>query len=384
MNEKVLFVDDEPNVLAGYERQLRKRFTTETATSGEAGLTALGTRGPFGVVVSDMRMPGMDGAQFLARVRARHPDVVRILLTGFADVTSAIAAVNQGNIFRFLTKPCPADTLATALDDGLSQYRLVVAERELLDKTLRGSVHVLGEVLGLVNPTAFGRAIRVQQLVKSLAELVEGAGNWEVDVATILSQLGWISVPEPVLAAAARGADLTPEERHQMESYTGFARDLLRPIPRLERVLEIIAYQDKPFGGSDQPLADRVGKDLPLGSRVLKVAFDFDTLVARGVPRLQSLAQLQSRTGAYDPDILAALDTLIHRESQPECQDLPVSQVVCGMILAEDIFSDAGVLLLSKGYQITEAVKRRLEVIAAHGRTTRRIRVLVPRGLRTS
>src|SRR5204863_3078931 len=132
-------------------------------------------------------------------------DAVRMLLTGYADLRQAIEVVNRGAIFRFLTKPCAPDALAAALDAALAQHRLVTAERELLDRTLRGSVQVLGEVLSLVNPTAFGQVVRVQRLVRELAGLIDGAGAWEIDVAAVLSRLGCVAVSEAVLAAVNRG-----------------------------------------------------------------------------------------------------------------------------------------------------------------------------------
>ena len=160
MTEKILCVDDEPNVLQACRRQLRKRFHIETADGGEQALQAIAGQDPYAVIVSDMRMPGMDGIQFLARAKELTPNSVRIMLTGNSDQQTAIEAVNEGNIFRFLTKPCPAESLAKAIAAGVEQYRLVTAEKELLEKTLRGSIKVLTEVLSLVNPTAFGRAAR--------------------------------------------------------------------------------------------------------------------------------------------------------------------------------------------------------------------------------
>lgn len=377
MSEKILFVDDEPNVLAAYERQLRKRYTIETATSGDVGLTALAERGPFAVIVSDLRMPGIDGVQFLARVRERHPESVRLLLTGYADIQHAMDAVNQGSLFRFLTKPCPHEMLCGALDAAIAQYRLITAERELLDKTLRGSLQVLGEVLALANPTAFGRALRAQQLIRELGEVIEGARGWEVDVAAVLSQLGCIAVPEAVLTAASRGAELRPDERKQMETHPGVARDLLKPIPRLDQVVQIIAYQDKPFVASARPSLEKCGKEIPLGARLLKVVLDFDALLTRGVPRSQAVSHLESRTGEYDPDVLAALAFIIRRASAVEIREVTILELLPGMVLAEDLYSDVGVLLLSKGNPITGTLKRRLEATIILGRSPKLIRVLV-------
>jgi len=105
MNEKILFVDDDLNILHSFKRNLRKHFNIATASGGEEGLEKLTQDGPFAVVVSDMRMPGMNGTQFLSQVREKYPNIVRILLTGQADMKDAIEVVNQGQIHQFLTKP---------------------------------------------------------------------------------------------------------------------------------------------------------------------------------------------------------------------------------------------------------------------------------------
>jgi FixJ family two-component response regulator len=134
MTDKVLFVDDEKDVLSGYQRLLHKDFAVTTAQSGQLGLTALKELGPYAVVISDMRMPGMSGAEFLSQVRQKAPETVRMLLTGHADLDSAIEAVNEGNIFRYLTKPCEKDALVRAIKTGMAQYRSATVERELAKK----------------------------------------------------------------------------------------------------------------------------------------------------------------------------------------------------------------------------------------------------------
>lgn len=137
MQHKVLFVDDDPNVLAGIRRQLRKKMPIETVESGSAGIEAIGTQGPFAVVVTDYCMPGMNGIEFLTRVRQASPETVRMLLTGSADLHAAIQAVNQGNIFRFLTKPCSPEQLVEAIDSGIKQYRRTHRERKFNQRTRR-------------------------------------------------------------------------------------------------------------------------------------------------------------------------------------------------------------------------------------------------------
>ncbi len=136
MTSKVLFVDDDMNVLTSFRLRLGRRFDITTLLGGEQGLEALDDEGPFAVVITDQRMPNMDGITFLGELRKRAPDTVRMMLAGNTDLTTAIKAVNEGSIFRFFTKPCPLDDLASAIEVGLEQYNLVTAERELRDVQL--------------------------------------------------------------------------------------------------------------------------------------------------------------------------------------------------------------------------------------------------------
>ena len=154
---KILCVDDESNVLQGIKRQLRKQFHIDVAEGGQKGLEAITGNGPYAVVVSDMRMPGMDGAEFLAKVKRCAPQTVRMMLTGNSDQQTAIEAVNKGSIFRFLNKPCSTEDLVAAISDGIEQYRLITVEKEVLEQTLGGSIKILSNVLALASPE-IGRA----------------------------------------------------------------------------------------------------------------------------------------------------------------------------------------------------------------------------------
>jgi len=212
MSDKILFVDDEPILLQGYQRLLRKDFQISTAVGGAAALLLVKQEGPFGVIVSDMRMPEMNGIEFLTRVRKLAPDTVRIMLTSGSDLDVAIHAVNEGNIFRFLSKPENKDTLAKTLTDSLAQYHLVCAEKELLENTLRGTVYVLTEVLSLVSPAAFSRAARVRRYVQHVVTKLSLAHPWKYEVAAMMSQLGCVTLDPNTLETVYSGQDLSPEE----------------------------------------------------------------------------------------------------------------------------------------------------------------------------
>lgn len=361
MADKILFVDDDPNILAAFQRQLRKQFVLETAQGGNEGLEALVRRGPFSVIVSDLRMPEMDGIQFLSRVRSLAPDSVRMMLTGNADLHAAVAAVNEGHIFRFLTKPCAPEVLTKALSAGLGQYHLIIAERELLGKTLRGTIKVLSDVLALVNPEAFGRATRITRLVKKIALRMSVDDVWQVETAASLCQLGCVMLPPESLKKLSAGQPLTPEEVQLLDMHPFIASDLLVNIPRMHGIAEIIAYQGKHFDGSGIPHEVRKEGDIPLGARILKVVIDFDTLEARGISKADILLDLKRRSGYYDPKVIAALEAIVRVEEGYEVRQLAVAQLADGMILAQDVLTRDGRLLIARGYQVSKTMRERLK-----------------------
>jgi DNA-binding NtrC family response regulator len=192
MAEKILLVDDDNSVLDGYRRSLSREFVLETALGGQQALQLATDSGPYAVVVSDMRMPGMDGIQVLSKIKALSPDTIRVMLTGNADMETAVNAINEGSIFRFLNKPCSKEVMAKTLTAALVPYRLVNAEKQLLEQTLSGSMQVLTEVLSLVNPAAFSRAERARRYIHHIVTAMNLGNPWQYEVAAMTSQLGCV------------------------------------------------------------------------------------------------------------------------------------------------------------------------------------------------
>jgi response regulator RpfG family c-di-GMP phosphodiesterase len=378
MAEKVLFVDDDRQILEAYQFMLGREFAVEIAVGGMDAQIALASQGPFAVIVSDLRMPGMDGIELLQLARERSPDTIRIMLTGNANMEAAMEAVNEGNIFRFLAKPCSTETLAKALRAALQQYRLVMAEKELLSKTLSGSIQLLTEVLSMVNPTAFGRSARVRRLAGQLAAALRLENTWEVEIAAMLSQLGCITIPEETLQNIYQGNKLDAADLKWLQSYPQIGHDLLRHIPRMEVIAEIIAYQEKLFNGGGVPQDERRGANIPLGARILKLALDYDKLIESHLTSSEALKELQGRPNWYDPFILAALETVLAREVRYEPRWAHIHELKTDMILAEDIVSLKGMLLIKQGQEVTRSLCLRLNNFRAWGAITEPIKVLAP------
>lgn len=362
--EKILFVDDERNVLEGIQRQLRKRYAVEVADGGPAGLEALATKGPFAIVVSDFRMPGMDGAHFLGKVKERAPETVRMMLTGQADMKAVIDAINEGAIFRFITKPASPDNLIEVLEAGVNQYRLIRAEKELLEETLTGSLKALSDVLALVNPEAFGRASRLKRYVSGLAEHMSLANRWQYEIAAMLSQIGTIILPPDLQAKINKGEQLTSNEIQAMHQCPASGADLIANIPRMGDIAEMIAYQHKHYDGGGIPRDDRREQNIPLGARLLKVALDFDSQRIRGFTRHEAYDQLVQRSSRYDPAVLQALKMVFIPEEHYRTISVTLKELMPNMILAEEVTDEKGALLVAKGYELTEWMIERLKTLS--------------------
>lgn len=355
---EVLCVDDEAQVVEGLQATLRRHFSVTTALSGNEGLEAMRAT-HFDVVLSDMRMPGMNGAQFLKRARETAADTVRMLLTGYSDVESAIAAINEGHVFRFLTKPCPPDVLIPALHDGVEQHRLLVAERELLEKTLRGCVQALTEVLALASPRAFGRATRVRKLATSIAERMSYQPIWEIEVAAMLAQLGSISLPDVVASKLFSGQVLTPEEQVMVAHTPEVAAKLLEGIPRLERIREIVANSQRPdvLRGDEPP---------SLGARILRVVTDYDRFEMKGFSKADACATTRARAGSSDREVAETLSEIIGGVQKGRViEELSLSGLRVGMVLESDVYTKNGILLVAKGHEVTVSLLTRLRNVAS-------------------
>jgi response regulator RpfG family c-di-GMP phosphodiesterase len=308
-----------------------------------------------------MRMPVMDGAKFLTAVRAVAPDVTRLLLTGETDIQSAIKAVNEGQIFRFLTKPCPPELLIRSLEGAVEQNRLVTSERELLGQTLRGSIQALCDVLSVANPIAFGRGTRVKRLATKIAQALGVKEAWAIEVAAMMSQIGYVVLPSATVERVLAGKPLSPGERQMVDKVPAIARQVVDNIPRLEAVREILDHSLKTFSGVGATPGDPMrGEKIPLGARILRLAFDYDQLEDSGGSRQDILKTLAARTGAYDPRILAALGGLLPGIDQEGRRALKLLEIRSGMVVVEDIKTSTGTLLMARGNEITESSLQRL------------------------
>jgi response regulator RpfG family c-di-GMP phosphodiesterase len=373
MSERyVLCVDDEPMVLEGLERTLRQSFEVVTETKPLAALALLEKREhDFVAVMSDMRMPVMDGAKFLACAAEIAPNSTRLLLTGHAELNAAIAAVNTGRVFRFLCKPCSPNDLLAAVEAAAEQHQLRNVEKQLLEQTLTGSVRLLSEVLALTAPKIFTRNQQIQSYVLHLARSLGRADAWRFELAACLSMIGCAGLPEETLNRALSGATLDEQEARTFAEHPLTTHRLLKKIPHFEDVAEMILLQMDGVGGANAT------PDVRLGASMLRVARDVEQLVAGGATEAEAVAKLQPSCPAEHLELLKLLGGLSSPPSG-EIKELIVAQLTAQMVLEEDVKTKSGAVLVTAKKQLTLLLLERLLRFSRAGVVVEPIKVRIP------
>lgn len=384
MTDRVLLVvpgHREDGPLPPSVRVLAHDFTTHVAAPGVAALGAVSQRGPYAAIVVEGWPPTRQDLPLWNHVRAHSPETVVLALVQPAAVPAALAAVNDGTLFRVLLQPASIDAIAVALRAAARHYRRLRGDNDVLDRTMLGAIKVLTDVLALVSPQGFGRASRVRRLVRQIADAMGVERPWELEVAALLSQVGSLTIPEDVLMRAYRGIPLSSLDRQAYTAHPLAGGRIVASIPGLGDVAELITYQDKRFDGRGRPASGLVGSQIPLGARILKLALDADALHFAGVPELDALEELRARDGWYDPIAVEALATVLTARTEYRLRSLALADIKPGMILAGDIVDPHGVLLVARDQEVTLPMLGRLRHFARTARGEHVASVLVPETL---
>ena len=319
---KILVVDDDASMLEGLRRQLATEFDVTCASDARDALSIAVCDGPFEVAISDMRMPEINGVELFEEFAKLHPAVVRILLTGFADVETAIAAVNRGEVFRFLSKPCDVATLRDAARDGVVRHRLMRTEDDQLGQMRRGRVEALLGVLSLSNPAVHARAVAIKNLASEVLATLGEADRWDVEVAAMLSQFGAVTLPEATFDKLQRGFVLDAGEKELAAKLPQIVDDLLSEIPGLDCVREIIAEHV-----SELPEA-RISRN----GCLLRLVVEFEAMVSDGQPFEVIFAVLRLRHDGPAAMIISALESgCIVADLHRDVAEVSVEQLRPGM-----------------------------------------------------
>jgi response regulator RpfG family c-di-GMP phosphodiesterase len=409
----VLLVDDEPSVLSALRRLLRLNgYATEQATSAAEGLKLL-EEGPVDLVISDMRMPEMDGAAFLEQVSTHHPDTVRLLLTGYADMDATVAAINRGRIHRYIAKPWDDKDLLLLVKEALERRALERRNAELLALTQRQNeelqtltqsleqrvqartaeleqinqmlqlayeevdhqfttaMAVFSGLLEMRQGRIAGHARRVSNLAGRMARRLGMAERLCQDVvqAALLHDIGKLGYPDDMLnkpVSQYGPAELVRYHRHPIDGEAA-----LMALERLRPAALIVRQHHERIDGRGFP-DQLAGEDISLGARIVAAASDYDGLesghmaVQVYTPEQARLAIQQGVGSHYDAKVVAALFQALQelKEEAPQVVELEVRALRPRMVLAVDLLSPKGAILLAAGHAFDEAMIRRLVDLA--------------------
>ncbi len=375
--DRVLLVDDDTNLLSAMRRQLHNKFFLDTAASAVEGFALLKNSDPYGVIICDMQMPVCNGLQFLTKTIEISPLSVRLMLTGSIDQETATKAINQAQVYRFLKKPCDNATVEAEINNALNYYKVQMLEKDLLEKTLVGSVSVLVEIITAAHPREFQLAQRVREELTHVCQALHYEHSWTATMAALLLPLGML------LNTGGRTEPITSQVIAEKSA------SMLRKIPRLSAMTDVITAIALPVSRSHE----LPGGEIPYESRLLRILYDLLTLEAIGKPRSLALRMLMNTTGIYDSHILEELaahyaphivtyseitaepairvpqrdlSALNAKQEEPELGMsimVSVSELLAGDVLVEPMIAMDGSLLLDPGHVITEANLNRLNML---------------------
>ncbi len=402
----LLFVDDEENIQRSLQRVFRKEgYNLLTASSGKEGLEKV-VQTKVDLILSDQRMPGMSGVEFLREVRKTSPDTVRIILTGYADVQAAMDAINQGEVYRFITKPWNDQDLKLTVKRALQQRDLVLENRRLneltrkqneelkelnrdlekkvqertkeirrkneelsklytdLEENFLDSIRVFASLVELRDSYIGSHSKRVAAFSRSIAEKwgLDEKEVLDVEIAAILHDIGKIGISDKVLAKSYE--EMGQEERRVYEQHPIIGQASIQIIDNLQEVGVLIRHHHESWDGTGYP--DGLKEDgIPLGSRIISAVDAYDTMLNRRkytqrVTRFQVIERLKKGRGVqFDPEVVNIFLELLEVKEIEAAERVEIrialDQLEEGMILARDLYTSKGILLIPKDEVIRQA-----------------------------
>ncbi len=356
-------IDDDRDILASYQVNFRKDLIVRIAENAVQAIEALEAEDDIGVIVSDYKMPDIDGVSLLKMLKQLYPDPIRIMITGYADLKTAINAVNEGSIFRFLTKPIPTPEFKTILQDALIQYNLKKNEKELLNNTLKGTLKLLIDLISLSLPQTLNPGTRSRAIARRIAQKMGIEEIWELEVASLLSYIGMLLLPHEIIEKKSRSVELSPSEKQIFRTHPELGSKLLKNIPRFENIANAILYQDENFASRDD--AHRKNDNIPLYSRIIRVANDYAYHLDSGNSPLEAYDNMLETYYYYDPEVLEILlSEVVGIDNSRKIKQLKLSELKSGMVTAKAIKDERDTVLLAKDKEISEPLLVRLNQVS--------------------
>jgi len=373
-NKKVLFVDDEENLLNSFISLMRKEDIDVHILQDSTQIDSmLSEKGPFALILSDQRMPGLNGAELLAKVALNNSETIRVLVTGYSDYNETVQAINNGGISQYISKPWNDDKLKEIINSLVQQYNLEQENKfllnelklknskltELLDGTILNSTHLLVDILSYINPNAAAQTEKVKELGIPILNKINNLSPkdiWEIKIALDLFNLGIAVLPSWVqIVLNKEGLDsinrFDVSKDHQL-----LAAKLLEKIPGFEGVAKIIKFSNKNWDGSGIPEDIEISKyKLPIGSRLLKILLDFNKLQFSNYKDIELLKSMTKKPNKYDIDLLKLIIKSYTVKKTIKIKQIKVfpKELKPGMVVLDTIQTLSGVKLINSNTILT-------------------------------
>lgn len=357
----ILIVDDNPvnrNVMESICKSLG--YVTLTAVDGFDAFDKL--KNLPHLILLDIEMPGMDGKEFLRKFKnsKEGKEVPVLMVTSVDEVESMIECFKDG-ADDYITKPFEPEVLKARIENSLSKYLLHKIEKDLLDKTFSGTIKILSDVLSTLSPTLFGRTNRIRRIARLLCDELSYSNPWEVEMASLFSLLGCITLPEEILDKISQGKILLPEEKLLYEKHPISGFRLISQIPRLENVAQIILFQNivtfTQFNILPSELL-RKFTSVPQGAKILHAAIHYESAQAKAKNRMDLMNLLNPID--YEKEIYTAMERVMFIENGKIMKQISVKELEIGMIFADEVFSLSGNRVASKWMEVSYSIQERL------------------------
>lgn len=379
--QKVLIVDDAPENIQVLMETLKDEYTIVAAINGPKALQLAEAASAPDIVLLDIMMPEMDGYEVCRRLKANRKtrNIPVIFVTAMDQEADETKGLELGAV-DYITKPISPAIVRARVKTHLSLKNSQKRLQDLLNKTLSGSVRVLMDVLGLVNPIAFSRSSQLRRLVKDMASELGLADIWKFELAAMLSQIGCVTVPVETMKKLYQGQELTEEEASAYSEYASVGAELLANIPHLESVAEMIAKHQDSIG-LDKDIEPRFRDAVLIGGQLIKTAVDYLLSAGPGDSAEAAIRNMRSNTQASDPALVELLSRTLGLAAEKQTEKtVPAKEVSSGMIIDQDVYSDEGTFLIARG---TELSGTTIRILQQHGKLEKiksAIRVLEPKG----
>jgi len=356
----LLLVDDDPSVLSATQRRLGEYYDVEIACGGEQGLEVLANSPPFPVIISDMEMPGMDGIQFIQAARRDSPNSIYLMMTGNQDQATASRAMNEGGVFRFLTKPCSFEEIHSTIEAALRQYNLVNAEKQLLQKTLIGAIDAIVDIFETMIPNGMIRSSSIQKIVRELLHELQLPAKWEFVLSSRLALIGYGLVSKSYQDASTQQPSHECDDLLLLTNACLTSARILQRIPRLSTPATIIQQAPDSVGYIPKDL-NTEAEVIQLGATVLRVALEWENSQRLALSPTASVLDLRRKMPHLPEVVIEALDKIqLEHVAPPKIMEIPIPALKSGMVLRDDIFTQEGNILIGKGRRLTASLIEKL------------------------